>query len=192
MCIIMMMMVVLGCVGNEINLYKYWEQQQQKYYPQIHYARKTNYRRKIVKPTVTQYDMFNQKMNMLEQSSKQEIEQLKQQKKELKERIVKARDEYNNWVLKQQQRMLNEYEKGKNEILRQEELKKQLKLQEMKKEFAIWKQQFEMKKQQFKQRFYDEIGRIKEERKQRENLLSTIYQKNAELNDLLKQNTQRY
>jgi len=35
--------------------------------------------------------------------------------------------------------MLNEYQKGKEEILKQDALKKQLKLQEMKKQFVLWK-----------------------------------------------------
>ncbi|ELP83692.1 hypothetical protein EIN_468260 [Entamoeba invadens IP1] len=167
---------------------KYWASQTEKFYPQVHYSpTKVG---SVSKPTVTENQMFSQKLRMLEKSSQQEIEELKAQKKAIRQRIIKARKQYNDWVLNKQNEMLNEYKKGRDEIKEQDQKIKEMKLKEMKRQFDLWKSQFEEKKREFLTRFKAEFDSIKNEKEERTKTLSKMMNEREQIKDLLK-NTQQ-
>ncbi|EKE38352.1 hypothetical protein KM1_107100 [Entamoeba histolytica HM-3:IMSS] len=185
-----MILLLIISVAYSIDTQKYWEEQIKQNYPQIHYsATKVG---QVSKPSISQYQIFQQRMRMLEESSKKEIQELKKRKKEIRRRILQARKNYNSWVIEQQQKMLMAYKQGKEKIYKQDEEIRKSKLKEMNNQFKLWKKQFEEKKIEFEKRFEREVESIKKEKNERAKIISQIMVEREQLNDLLKKQETHY
>ncbi|KAL7714916.1 Meiosis-specific nuclear structural protein [Entamoeba marina] len=168
------------------NQFTEWEKQTKKYYPQIHYKPKKI--GKLFKPKVSTAAIFEQQLRMLDGSSKYEISQLKKKKAEIRKRIAQSRQKYNAWVLERQQQMLKEYQTGKSKIQRQDEEINNLKLREMKRQFALWKKELNQRKEHFKKKFTSAISQIEKEKEERARVISKIHNDKAMLSELLRTN----